>query len=118
MKIRSVFLLGFAAIGLPGLAVSSWMSLRMLDSWREAEAATRTATAMGRLMNVAEALMVERGPLLEISLSAGDPAPRLAALATAETAEIVPAREALEAAGMDVARLAAIQASAADIRRR
>ncbi|HEY2133027.1 MAG TPA: hypothetical protein VGH36_08650 [Acetobacteraceae bacterium] len=118
MKICSVFLLGFAAIGLPGLAVSSWMSIRMLDSRQQAKAATRTAVAMGRLMNVAEAFMAERGLILEISLSTGDPTARLAALAAGEAAEVVPAREAMRAAGMDDARLAASQARAVDIRRR
>ena len=118
MKIRSVFLLGFAAIGLPGLAISSWMSLRMLNSWRQVQAATRTATAVGGLMNASEALMAERGPMLEVSLATDDPSARLAALASNEAAVFVPAREAMLAAGMDDARLAATQARTADIRRR
>jgi methyl-accepting chemotaxis protein len=118
MKIRSVFLLGFAAIGLPGLAVSGWMSLRMLEAWRDADAATRTAEAMGRMMAAAETIPPQRGAIMELSHATGDISAPLAALGVTEAAAVVPALKAMRTAGLDDAGLVAAQSSMADIRRR
>ena len=118
MKIRSVFLLGFAAIGLPGLMVSCWMSARMFEAWRQSAAAVRTAIAMGRLLDATEAIYAERGGILAMARASGDAAGPIGRLAANEAAVVVPALRALRRAGLAETGLASVAAGMADIRKR
>ena len=71
MRLRTVFLLCFAATCLPAVGWSAWIALRAQAEWAGATAAVRAAQAMGDALHLVEALSIERGALQERALSDG-----------------------------------------------
>jgi len=100
MRLRTVFLLCFAAASLPALG---WSVLTAVDAWAKwsnATAAVRAAEAMGQALYLVEALSVERGALQERSLSEGPGVENLAEIAARNDALLDRAQRALRAAGL------------------
>ncbi|MBV8615025.1 MAG: diguanylate cyclase, partial [Acetobacteraceae bacterium] len=100
MRLRTVFLLCFAAASLPALG---WSLLTAADAWMKwsnAIAAVRAAEAMGQALHLVEALSVERGALQERALSDGPGVENLAEIAARNDALLDRAQRALRAAGL------------------
>lgn len=78
MRIRTLFLVGLAALAVPAVGVSCWMAFTATAEWEHARAVTRQARAMSDLMRVLTAIAIETGQLQEAVLAE---TPNLEALA-------------------------------------
>ncbi|MBV9777632.1 MAG: EAL domain-containing protein [Acetobacteraceae bacterium] len=100
MRLRTVFLLCFAAASLPALGWSVWTAADAWARWSHATAAVRAAEAMGQALYLVEALSVERGALQERSLSDGPGVENLADIAARNDALLDRAQRSLRAADL------------------
>lgn len=63
MKIRTIFLICFAAACLPAVGWSAWVARQAQIQWDDAAAAVHTAIAMGDALHLVEVLAIERAVL-------------------------------------------------------
>jgi diguanylate cyclase (GGDEF)-like protein len=100
MRLRTVFLLCFAAASLPAVGWSVWTAVRAQEEWTNAASAVRAAVAMGDALHLIETLSIERGALQERALSDGPTADDLAAIAARDDALLDRAQRSMRAAGL------------------
>ncbi|HJS84578.1 MAG TPA: hypothetical protein VJ779_03890, partial [Acetobacteraceae bacterium] len=100
MRLRTVFLLCFAAASVPALGWSAWTAADAWTKWSNAVAAVRAAEAMGDALYLVEALSVERGALQERALSEGPGVENLAEIAARNDTMLDRAQRDLRAAGL------------------
>ncbi|GGF35699.1 methyl-accepting chemotaxis protein [Aliidongia dinghuensis] len=83
MRIRTLFLVGLAALAVPAVGVSGWMASAATAEWLHARTVTREARAMSDLMRVLTTIAIESGQLQEAVLAE---TPNLEALAKSKAA--------------------------------
>jgi hypothetical protein len=81
MRIRSAFLLGFTAVGIPGLLASGWLATIYWSDWKRAEYAGSVAHSVGDIQRAQTAFAVEIGLITAAALA---PNPDLGALGSAQ----------------------------------
>ncbi|MGB8842377.1 MAG: hypothetical protein WCC64_15060, partial [Aliidongia sp.] len=69
MRIRTLFLIGLAALAVPAICIAGWMAWSATTEWSQARTVTRQARAMSDLMRVLTSIAVESGQLQEASLA-------------------------------------------------
>jgi diguanylate cyclase (GGDEF)-like protein len=100
MRLRTVFLVCFAAASLPAAGWSAWIATRAWSAWTDAAAAVRAAEAMGHVLQLVEALSVERGALQERALSAGAGVEDLREISERNDALLERSQRSMRAAGL------------------
>ena len=100
MRLRTAFLICFAAASLPALGWSAWTAVRAWSAWTDAAAVVRAAEAMGHALHLVEALSVERGALQERALSDDSGVEDLQEISTRNDALLDRSQRGMRAAGL------------------
>jgi methyl-accepting chemotaxis protein len=69
MRIRTLFLIGLAALAVPAICISGWMASSATTEWSHARKVTQQARAMSDLMRLLTGIAVETGQLQEAALA-------------------------------------------------
>ncbi|MDR3519195.1 MAG: methyl-accepting chemotaxis protein [Azospirillaceae bacterium] len=77
MRIKTVFLLGFTAVAIPGLIASVWLAMNARSNYARASEATATARLLNNSLRAESAVSVELGQMSTVALA---PSPDLPAL--------------------------------------
>ncbi|MDO9711168.1 methyl-accepting chemotaxis protein [Paracraurococcus lichenis] len=116
MRIRTTFLLGFAAVSIPGLLASGWMSAREWAAWRGATEAGAATQVISDVQRARTAFVLELGQITTSALVAAPDNAILATMRERTDALLEAARRSALGAGLDARPPAEARAAIARLR--
>ncbi|MBL6455224.1 methyl-accepting chemotaxis protein [Belnapia sp. T6] len=118
MRVRTVLLLGFAVVSLPGLIGSAWVAGTAWDRWSEARSAAAGTQVISAVQRAQTAVVNEAGLLLASSLAAQPDREGLRRSAQATESLLEAAQLSLARSGGDARVPAETRSAMADLRQR
>ncbi|WP_043336283.1 methyl-accepting chemotaxis protein [Belnapia moabensis] len=118
MRARTVFLLGFAVVSLPGLIGSAWVAGTAWSRWSEARSAAEGTRVISAVQRAQTAVVNEAGQFLAASLAAQPDREALARSRQATEGLLEAAQRSLMELGSDARAPAEARSAMADLRKR
>ncbi len=118
MRVRTLFLLGFAIVSVPGLATTAWVAGTAWTRWSDARSAEANTRAISALQRAQTAVVTEIGVLLAASLAAQPDREALARGAQATDHLIEAARRSLADSSGDERPALEARSALTELRRR
>ncbi|MDR3519105.1 MAG: methyl-accepting chemotaxis protein [Azospirillaceae bacterium] len=119
MRVKTVFLIGFSAVTIPGLVASVWMATDARHDYTRASSATASARLLNNALRAETAVAVEIGQLTTVTAATTPPDLQALAASSADTDKNIEAtRSSLTASVTDATVLQETATSLAALRQR